>query len=181
MKIITNRDPHSDECMAEAQARVEHGMKVLDAIEPDWRERMNAETLQLSSSSSCVWGQLSGNYESGIRERLGLDFADADDRAWCASKGFITGISEPHSFYEALDCAWKAALNPPTPMQTVTEVWTHTFEIPEGDWSGSTSGGASTYHSVAKLLRDNARVDTEHAVKLQVLVNGEADGSEMGL
>ena len=38
--------------------RVDAGIKWLDGHEPGWRDKINLETLLLSSPCNCIWGQL---------------------------------------------------------------------------------------------------------------------------
>jgi hypothetical protein len=57
--------------MEEASQRVARGAAFLDEADPGWYRRVDATTLELSSGSACVLGQLHGEYRLGLgRSRL---------------------------------------------------------------------------------------------------------------
>jgi hypothetical protein len=76
------------------EARVARGVALLDEKCPDWRTRVNPDTLDMASDFDCVLGQLYGRYSlgwqplgitSGVQAtRYGFSaeaelYADADD------------------------------------------------------------------------------------------------------
>lgn len=48
--------------MLEHETEVRRGMDLLDEICPDWIDRVNLDTLNISSCTDCVLGQLCGDY-----------------------------------------------------------------------------------------------------------------------
>lgn len=48
------------------RARVAQGAALLDREVPDWWRRINLDTLRMSACSSCVLGQLYGDYDIGL-------------------------------------------------------------------------------------------------------------------
>ncbi len=50
-----------------AARRVARGAAYLDEVDPTWYRRVDPETLELSSGSSCVLGQLHGEFRLGLR------------------------------------------------------------------------------------------------------------------
>jgi hypothetical protein len=49
-----------------AQERVRRGATYLDDVDPGWHRRVDPTTLELSSGSSCVLGQLHGDFRMGL-------------------------------------------------------------------------------------------------------------------
>lgn len=99
----------------EADRRVARGVKRLNKaawvpftkIPRDWRSKLNLETLDLGSSTSCVLGQLTGTYSVGARR-----IAFSATRA--AQLGFdVRGWPwQGENDYRTLTNAWKRALRP---------------------------------------------------------------------
>lgn len=50
--------------------RVENGIQFLNKHVPDWRERVDPRTLNISSCRDCVIGQLCGTWESAYAQTL---------------------------------------------------------------------------------------------------------------
>jgi hypothetical protein len=87
------------------ETRIERGMRLLDELEPGWRERVDLGRLDMSSCLTCILGQLYGDYTQGLSE-LGVWDAEA--------YGFDTYGPDPTTSqrYQELTAAWQEALRP---------------------------------------------------------------------
>lgn len=92
--------------MKTIEERVQAGIRLLDAREPHWREKIRLRGLRLDHYRRCVLGQVFGRYNSGI-VALGLN-GNAADFGFYAYEPRWTSVDE----YAALDTAWKSALKP---------------------------------------------------------------------
>lgn len=90
--------------VAELLPRVEKGVALLDAHDPDWWRRINVQALDLSSCVRCVIGQLCGNYTLGLAD-LRLSPSEA------IAHGF--SITPAEMVWEATPKTWQA----------LTEAW----------------------------------------------------------
>ena len=54
-----------------AEHTVRTGATMLDQREPGWRNRINTQTLDISSVSRCILGQLYDNYSIGLTRLTG--------------------------------------------------------------------------------------------------------------
>lgn len=52
---------------AEAETRVARGAAYLDSKWPEWAQHINTDALDMGSSCSCVLGQMTGDYNTAIR------------------------------------------------------------------------------------------------------------------
>jgi len=52
---------------AHAAKRVARGAAYLDEVDPTWYRAVDPDTLELSSGSSCILGQLHGEFRLGLR------------------------------------------------------------------------------------------------------------------
>ena len=93
--------------------RVARGVAILDAIEPEWRSEIDADTLDIAKPEYCIIGQLFG-WSDGVElleYRLGVDFG----REWSAEHGFDITSDEGWNFtvnhYALLTDAWLAVLD----------------------------------------------------------------------
>jgi hypothetical protein len=85
-----------------ALAAVDEGIHTLDVEEPEWREKINPHTLDVSDFCNCVLGQVFGSYSTG-QNMLGFTSKDA-----AADHGFESG---GFAFdYDDLQAAWEARL-----------------------------------------------------------------------
>lgn len=90
------------------ETRVARGAALLDEKVPDWRTRVNPDTLHMSLNSACVIGQLFGWYADGLRAleitgrvqatRYGFDLVGSEEG---------TGALQD---FPALTDAWRAVL-----------------------------------------------------------------------
>lgn len=81
--------------------RVVRGTELLDERMPGWAERIDLETLRLSSPCKCICGQIGGGYAKGM-ERLGHP-DNGDGRSF----GFFC---DDFSEYSALEQDWRLAI-----------------------------------------------------------------------
>lgn len=109
-------------------ARVKQGIALLqEQYGDEWVEKINLRSLCLSSGSSCVLGQLYGDYQTG-KERLGLDTDEA------ILHGFLAG-SGPHrregsASFSQLDEEWRSESSTST---ATSCIWTSFKPEHEGD------------------------------------------------
>lgn len=79
--LIHERSPEQVAVDALVLARVKRGMALLEEkYGPEWASKVDLDILDLGSSSSCVLGQVYGDWSEGV-EALGLntDGGDLDD------------------------------------------------------------------------------------------------------
>lgn len=105
--------------MANYEKRVQRGIKFLDSKGPEgWRELLNLETLDLSSTHSCVLGQLYGGdvpaedagWVSGFWHATHEAFPElASDFKKLRKLGFEADA--PEESYSAQTDAWKRVLD----------------------------------------------------------------------
>lgn len=77
------------------KTRVANGAKVLDEICPDWFEKVDVETLDITSGSNCILGQVFDDWMIGsekIAEHYGWDYFPA--RFWQSAHGFQSTAQE---------------------------------------------------------------------------------------
>jgi hypothetical protein len=71
------------------EVRVARGVALLDETVPDWRQRIDVETLDMTDGTQCVVGQVfAAAYWYGLG-RLGLDEGSWDSHDY----GFITEVA----------------------------------------------------------------------------------------
>ena len=100
-----------DKWRTECQKRVARGVAFLDEREPGWRERVNIETLDVSSGLRCPLAQGCGTTFMGGMMRHGLTNKDAEALGFYIN-GFDSFFSSlrPLPFYGAiavLDEVWR--------------------------------------------------------------------------
>jgi len=83
-----------------AEEKAAKGAALLDERLPGWRSMVAPESLQLRWCSTCVLGQLFGDYKRGI-DALGLSDREAREH------GFYTGR---YTTWERLTRAWRKLL-----------------------------------------------------------------------
>lgn len=91
--------------------RVENGKRFLNSHEPNWRNRLDADSLNIAHPCECIGGQLHGSFEADtaypIREQ-------ATRNGFFRPKGFsglilaLTG--KTRDYYQALTEAWQKEL-----------------------------------------------------------------------
>lgn len=87
-----------------ALVRVDRGIRDLDRVKPDWRDRISLEDLMMESIHYCVLGQVFGRFGKGTR-------ALGDLKVWqTIRRGFESGVGPQSSTYEELDWAWRYRL-----------------------------------------------------------------------
>ena len=85
-----------------AARRVRRGAELLDRVHPGWREKIQIDTLDISSTRHCILGQLYGSYSEGL---------NAVGRVWTGRHwGFI--LLSP-LFEPVLQQAWKEEVQRP--------------------------------------------------------------------
>lgn len=100
---------------AYARTRVQRGAAYLDDIDPEWYRRVDAETLELSSGSSCVLGQLHGDFRRGLSRSQLINMSSAPRASLSpVSYGFkcVHGVSDEvqEQDYAHLSRAWQDAV-----------------------------------------------------------------------
>jgi len=98
-----------------AWTRVQRGAAYLDEFDPEWYRRVDPDTLELSSGSSCVLGQLHGTFHMGLSRSQLINLSSAPRASLSpVSYGFqcVGGVSEAAQDrdYAYLNRAWKKAV-----------------------------------------------------------------------
>jgi hypothetical protein len=88
--------------------RVKAGIELLEReIGPEWVERIELETLCLSDSSTCVLGQVYGDFNYGLQELW-----EDTDHDLTLIEAMHRGFYEPSEDYGELQEIWMAVLEP---------------------------------------------------------------------
>jgi hypothetical protein len=101
--------------LAYAQARVQRGAAYLDEFDPGWHRRVDPYTLELSSGSSCVLGQLHGDFRMGLSRSHLINLSSAPRASLSpVSYGFqcmgdVSAAAQEQD-YEYLNQAWREAV-----------------------------------------------------------------------
>lgn len=107
--LLRPREPEIS--LQAASARAGRGAAYLDDVDPGWHERIDLDDLALASGTSCVLGQLHGDFRFGLgRSRL-VNFTSAPRASLSPiTYGFmcVDTASETDRVrdYELLDSAW---------------------------------------------------------------------------
>jgi hypothetical protein len=105
------RSPAQKEIDQRVLGRVKRGMALLQEVYgDDWVEQINANRLDLSSSSECVLGQVYGEYETGLDELWGPDGIGDGHRDRAIDHGFLEGSRTEN--YPRLTETWRHVLTP---------------------------------------------------------------------
>jgi hypothetical protein len=88
---------------------IDRGIAALDRNKPDWRDHVDASTLDMGSPTRCVLGQVFGFYPTGKRE---LGFVEGLDYGFSIS---LDPGALPPTFtdWDDLTEAWLARLGTP--------------------------------------------------------------------
>lgn len=97
--------------------RVARGVALLDEKESGWREKVDADRLDMGTCNNCIFGQVYGNIAIGLR-KMGLVDGDLKFIAYDEDDpGFQHGILtlnmgnyDPAGDFSLLTDAWKRAL-----------------------------------------------------------------------
>lgn len=92
------------------ERRVAAGVKYLDEVKPGWVLQVDPDTLNLSSDSYCVLGQVYGRY--GDAPAVATRYLGARAR-WAYRHGFLRSESWKYGVYEdqrALTAEWRRVL-----------------------------------------------------------------------
>lgn len=98
-----------------AQTRVGRGADYLDEVDPGWHRRVDPDTLELSSGSSCILGQLHGDFRMGLSRSQLINLSSAPRASLSpVSYGFqcVSGVDDAAQDrdYAYLNQAWQAAV-----------------------------------------------------------------------
>ena len=98
--------------LAHGRTRVERGAAYLDEFDPGWHRRVDPHTLELSSGSSCILGQLHGDFRMGLSRSYLINLSSAPRASLSpVSYGFqcVSGVSDAaqERDYEYLNQAWQ--------------------------------------------------------------------------
>lgn len=101
--------------LARARTRVQRGADYLDAFDPGWYRHVDPHTLELSSGSSCVLGQLHGDFRMGLSRSHLINLSSAPRASLSpVSYGFqcVNGVSDDaqEQDYAYLNQAWREAV-----------------------------------------------------------------------
>ena len=91
-------------------SRVAAGIRWLASVDPDWRDHVDPETLDIWSNEYCMIGQIFGPFHE---TQAAIDMSDETAQA----RGFLClDFSDPHmdAEYAALTACWLDQLDPPT-------------------------------------------------------------------
>ena len=89
---------------------VYEGILLLDRQCPDWRGRIDTDTLDLASGPLCILGQLEGEFFDGARKVSGLETRGAII-TWAQQHGFYANSAT----YPVLTSLWKRELTREVP------------------------------------------------------------------
>ncbi len=73
-------------------------------LDAGWEERIDTDTLRLSSCHDCVLGQLAGHYATGMSSLF--DGLDTDDINHASEYGFNVPLDDSKADYAPLTKAW---------------------------------------------------------------------------
>lgn len=98
-----------------ARTRVERGADYLDEVDPGWHRRVDPDTLELSSGSSCILGQLHGDFRMGLSRSQIINLSSAPRTSLSpVSYGFqcVNDVDEADEDrdYAYLNQAWQEAV-----------------------------------------------------------------------
>lgn len=98
-----------------AQERVRRGAAYLDDVDPGWHRRVDPATLELSSGSSCILGQLHGDFRMGLSRAHLINLSSAPRASLSpVSYGFqcVSGVDDAvqDRDYVYLNQAWQEAV-----------------------------------------------------------------------
>lgn len=98
--------------------RVAKGAALLDRVRPGWEREIVADRLAMQSCELCVFGQLYGDYASGVNMLDDMTSEDPSDYGFDipdrvlgfgeSSRVYVLGFGESSHAYEALADAWRA-------------------------------------------------------------------------
>jgi hypothetical protein len=93
--------------------RVARGARLLDERGPaDWRDRVDARTLKMSSGYGCVLGQLYGELGSDSSGfKIGLGQLGLNDRKGATEHGFTFAYGAVAPDWDRLTIAWQRRLH----------------------------------------------------------------------
>lgn len=95
------------------QVRVKRGADLLDLKCPGWEKKIHLGTLDMSSATHCVLGQLFTTYIGGVDKLLGIiDPANKIHARWVKNHGFNAWFDMcACDLFTALTKAWKYQIN----------------------------------------------------------------------
>lgn len=88
------------------KARVERGIKLLDEKIPDWFNKIDVETLNMSDSSKCIIGQLLASYDNYYH----LGIKDFGGTCWYGFNSYTYMVAYSNEWKE-LDKEWINQIN----------------------------------------------------------------------
>lgn len=101
--------------LSHARTRVRRGATYLDDVDPGWHRRVDPDTLELSSGSSCILGQLHGDFRMGLSRSHLINMSSAPQASLSpVSYGFqcVRGVDDAAQDrdYAWLNRAWQEAV-----------------------------------------------------------------------
>lgn len=95
----------------DARAKVRRGMGFLDEWRSNWLDVIDVDRLDIGLSCACVWGQLEGDFWTGIARtghatinEFGTIRPDWD---WAVDHGFASPTSLDYANYAVLTAVWR--------------------------------------------------------------------------
>lgn len=79
-KLEPTLEERRNDLLLELEQRVKSGVKMLDEVYPYWDQAINLSLLDLSSITSCILGQLYGNFTLGV-DTIRAHYPDMWDNA----------------------------------------------------------------------------------------------------
>lgn len=106
--LTITRDEPRDPAARMAAERVALGAALLSSRKPDWRNRINLNTLDIKSAHCCPLGQLYGSYARGLEKLFDGDSNAARKHGFIANRGNGQGAYDDES--ALLQEAWVAEI-----------------------------------------------------------------------
>lgn len=97
--------------MITLEDRVALGIKLLDIVQPDWRDLIDRDRLNLGNDFDCLGGQLEGSYEEALT-KWGLDYEGGAEHGFDVLAPFSEASDQEWEFY-ALQVEWQRVLSQP--------------------------------------------------------------------
>ena len=100
-----------DDADAIAWVVARRGERLLDRVQPDWRDKVDRERLCMSDGCDCILGQVYGDYNDGLIA-LDEEMRLGEQPVHASQYGFSTLDLPNHVGYPHLQDAWLEILAP---------------------------------------------------------------------
>ena len=92
------------------EGEVRRGIAWLNENKPDWRDRINLETLDLSRADNCVLGHVYGGFGPGLKAFVSTGCVARETEAYGFYYPWLSDPFERERGYNALTETWKALI-----------------------------------------------------------------------